>query len=253
MAESEGLAQLSLEEKNKDVTSTSTSREEEMKINEKNLAAFAKSGNQVDREGYLMKKGEGNKSFTKRWFVLKGNLLFYFERKTDKEPIGVIILEGSTIELTESEMEEHFCFKIGFPSRSYIFGAESQQSMEQWMKSLACASYDYVKLMAAELQRQLDELSRDETIPQKACVSNPFNNAVLNSNVSGGMNTSGPQQQQQQRQPHVPTPPPRHRHAQRNQTRQNQKRTFASLHEEFGAKIMKDQEARWSANSQQHG
>ena len=131
-----------------------------MKINEKNLAAFAKSSQQVDREGYLMKKGEGNKTFAKRWFVLKGNLLFYFERKSDKEPIGVIILEGSTIELTETEMEEHFCFKIVFPSRSYVLGAESQQSMEQWMKSLACASYDYVKLMAAELQRQLDELSR---------------------------------------------------------------------------------------------
>lgn len=28
--------------------------------------------------------------------------------------------------------------------------------MEQWMKALACASYDYMKLMVAELQRQLD-------------------------------------------------------------------------------------------------
>lgn len=30
--------------------------------------------------------------------------------------------------------------------------------MEQWMKALACASYDYMKLMVAELQRQLDEM-----------------------------------------------------------------------------------------------
>jgi len=131
-----------------------------MKINEKNLAAFATSGNQVDREGYLMKKGEGQKSYTKRWFILKGNLLFYFEKKSDREPIGVIILEGSTIELAESEMEEHFCFKILFPSRSYILSAESHEVMEQWMKSLACASYDYIKFMAAELQRQLNELNK---------------------------------------------------------------------------------------------
>jgi hypothetical protein len=122
-----------------------------MKINEKNLSAFATSGNQIDREGYLMKKGDGGKGFCKRWFVLKGNLLFYFEK---------IILEGSTVELAESESEEHFCFKVIFPSKAYILSAESQGAMEQWMKSLACSSYDYVKLKAAELQRQLDELCK---------------------------------------------------------------------------------------------
>lgn len=29
--------------------------------------------------------------------------------------------------------------------------------METWMKALACASYDYMKLMVSDLQRQLDE------------------------------------------------------------------------------------------------
>jgi sesquipedalian len=48
-------------------------------------------------EGFLSKRGEVNKSFQRRWFVLKGNLLFYFEKKTDKEPLGMIIIEGCTI------------------------------------------------------------------------------------------------------------------------------------------------------------
>ena len=30
-------------------------------------------------------------------FVLKGNLLYYFEKKTDKEPAGVVIVEGCTV------------------------------------------------------------------------------------------------------------------------------------------------------------
>lgn len=69
-----------------------------MKINEKNLCAFAVSTTYVaDKEVYLMKKGEVNKGFQKRWFVLKGNLLFYFEKRQDKEPLGAIILEGCTI------------------------------------------------------------------------------------------------------------------------------------------------------------
>lgn len=68
-----------------------------MKINEKNIVGFAVSKSTVDKDGWLLKRGEVNKSFQRRWFVLKGNLLFYYEKKTDKEPSGVIILEGCTI------------------------------------------------------------------------------------------------------------------------------------------------------------
>lgn len=82
-----------------------------MKINDKNLVTFALSNTPVDREGWLMKRGEVNRSFQKRWFLLKGNLLFYFEKKTDREPVGVVILEGCTVELAENE--ELFAFKVG--------------------------------------------------------------------------------------------------------------------------------------------
>lgn len=67
-----------------------------MKINEKNLSAFASSATPVDREGWLDMRGEV-KSYQRRWFTLKGNLLFYFDKKGDKEPAGVIVLEGCTI------------------------------------------------------------------------------------------------------------------------------------------------------------
>lgn len=36
--------------------------------------------------------------------------------------------------------------------------AETQELMEQWMKALTCAGYEYMKLMVSELQRQLDEI-----------------------------------------------------------------------------------------------
>ncbi|XP_045616275.2 sesquipedalian-1 isoform X1 [Procambarus clarkii] len=134
-----------------------------MKINEKNLCAYSVSPTQIDKEGYLLKKGEVNKSFQRRWFVLKGNLLFYFEKKGDREPIGVIILEGCTIEL--AECEDQYTFKLlfhGGGGRTYVLAADSQESLEAWMKALARASYDYLKLMVAELQKQLDELNDAE-------------------------------------------------------------------------------------------
>jgi hypothetical protein len=64
-----------------------------------------------------------------------------------------------------AEDGEQFGFKIvfhGTGNRSYTLGAETQESMEQWMKALACASYDYMKLMVAELQRQLDEMEGEQ-------------------------------------------------------------------------------------------
>ncbi|CAH0563747.1 unnamed protein product [Brassicogethes aeneus] len=144
-----------------------------MKINEKNLSTFAVSATPVDKEGYLYKKGEVNKNFVKRYFVLKGNLLFYFEKKGEKEPVGVIILEGCTIELAEDE--EQFSFKVDFHgtnNRSYFLAAESQESMEQWMKALACAGYDYMKLMVSELQRQLDDIE-DTPLPVTQAANSP--------------------------------------------------------------------------------
>ncbi|XP_037821209.1 sesquipedalian-1 [Lucilia sericata] len=127
-----------------------------MKINEKNLCVFATSP-PYDKEGFLFKKGEVNKAFQRRYFVLKGNLLFYFEKRGDKEPLGLIIVEGCTIEL--SEESDQYCFEIAFNgNRTYILSAESQESMESWMKALTCAGYEYKKLMVAELQRQLEEI-----------------------------------------------------------------------------------------------
>ncbi|XP_058805317.1 sesquipedalian-1 [Phymastichus coffea] len=154
-----------------------------MKCNEKNMIAFATSSTPIDREGWLNKRGEVNRAYQKRWFVLKGNILFYFDRRGDKEPVGMIILEGCTIELAEED--EQFAFKIvfhGAGNRSYHLAADSQESMEQWMKALACAGYDYMKLMVAELQRQLDAVEEETvTVPEEPPKApprqrhNPFN------------------------------------------------------------------------------
>lgn len=91
------------------------------------MVAFATSPTPVDREGWLNKRSEVNRGYQRRWFLLKGNILFYFDRRGDKEPVGMIVLEGCTIELAEDE--DHFAFKIVFHgpnNRSYLLGAESQ-------------------------------------------------------------------------------------------------------------------------------
>ncbi|XP_005105404.1 sesquipedalian-1 [Aplysia californica] len=176
-------------------------------LNEKGLIHFANSGAPADKEGYLQKKGEVNKGFQKRWFVLKGNLLFYYEKKGDKEPLGVIILEGCTIELAEDT--DNFLFMINFASsglRTYCLSAHSQESMESWMKALSCAGYEYVKLMVSELQSKLEEAtnSAEANLVQAADRDSRILGRIYNDNavletVSRGSKSKSLQRDQKKR------------------------------------------------------
>uniref|UniRef100_A0A8D0L740 Sesquipedalian n=1 Tax=Sphenodon punctatus TaxID=8508 RepID=A0A8D0L740_SPHPU len=137
-----------------------------MKLNERSLAFYATCDSPADNAGFLYKKGERNTAYHKRWFVLKGNMLFYFEDRESREPVGVIILEGCTVELCEST--EEFAFAIRFDcakSRTYILAADSQASMEAWVKSLSRASFDYMRLVVKELEKQLEEMQRGWSPP----------------------------------------------------------------------------------------
>uniref|UniRef100_A0A8C5QJA1 Sesquipedalian n=1 Tax=Leptobrachium leishanense TaxID=445787 RepID=A0A8C5QJA1_9ANUR len=132
-----------------------------MKLNEKSMVHFATSDSPADYTGYLNKRGEQNTAYKKRWFVLKGNLLFYFEDRESKEPVGVIVLEGYTVELCQSSEEYAFAITFnGAGSRTYILAAESPDEMESWVKALSRASFDYMRLVVKELEMQLEFMQR---------------------------------------------------------------------------------------------
>ncbi|KAM4715500.1 sesquipedalian-2-like [Anableps anableps] len=126
-----------------------------MKIDEKVVNYFESCNSPVDKEGYLSKKGEIKTSYQKRWFVLKGNLLFYKDRPGDKDVIGVIVLEGCTVQLCESE--EQFAFSLVWSEpglRTYKFAAEDQASQESWIKALLSASHSYLALLVMDMEKQ---------------------------------------------------------------------------------------------------
>lgn len=130
-----------------------------MKLNECSLAHYATCDSPPDKTGFLFKKGERNTAYHRRWFILKGNMLFYFEERESRQPIGVIVLEGCTVELCESA--EEFAFAVKFDcakARIYKMAAENQAAMESWVKALSRASFDYMRLVVGELERQLEEI-----------------------------------------------------------------------------------------------
>lgn len=64
-----------------------------------------------DMMGFLFKKGEWNTAYHRRWFIRKGNMLFYLEECESQEPIGVIVLECCTVMLCKSAEELAFTIK----------------------------------------------------------------------------------------------------------------------------------------------
>lgn len=156
-----------------------------MRLNEKNVASFAVCSSPVDKEGYLQKKGDQNRDFQRRWFVLKGNLLFYFQKKQDHEPQGVIILEACSVQVST---HGRYCFEISFDgagTRVYILGADNDDEMQQWMKAISHASYEYLKSIVDELQRRVNVLS-SSSMPQKDAAGMEVMNVGHVVTASGG-------------------------------------------------------------------
>ncbi|NXG68176.1 SESQ1 protein, partial [Baryphthengus martii] len=145
-----------------------------MKLNERSLAFYATCDSPADNAGFLYKRGERHTAYHRRWFVLKGNMLFYFEERESREPVGVIVLEGCNVELCESA--EDFAFAIRFggaKSRTYVLAAESQAAMESWVKSLSRASFDYMRLVVRELEKQLEEMYQGASGVCRGCWGAP--------------------------------------------------------------------------------
>lgn len=156
-----------------------------MRLNERCVAEFSTSSAPTDKEGFLNKKGELNRGYQRRWFILKGNLLYYFEKRSDKEPIGVIVLDNCHVELAESG--EPYAFQITFGgdgSRTYILGADTPKEMESWMRAITHSNYEYLRMMVESFESTLEKLTSEENdLVNTASSSNNSNLAPMD--VSG--------------------------------------------------------------------
>ncbi|XP_057602770.1 sesquipedalian-1 [Hippopotamus amphibius kiboko] len=204
-----------------------------MKLNERSLAFYATCDAPADNAGFLYKKGGRHAAYHRRWFVLRGNMLFYFEDAAGREPVGVIILEGSTVELVEAA--EEFAFAVRFAgarARTYVLAAESQAAMEGWVKALSRASFDYLRLVVRELERQLAAVRAGggPLPPSRPRALAPKENgcAVWSAAPPAAAAPSG-------LRPEPPPPPPRRRASAPNGPLDSA--SFAQLHEWYGQEV----------------
>jgi len=131
-----------------------------MKLNVRTVIRYALGSAPWDRQGFLLKKGELNPSYQRRWFTLCGNLLFYSERPGEEAaPQGLVLLEGCGVELCQSSAEGYpFSLQAGGGLRQYKLVAECQEDQEAWVRAISSASLGYIRPLVAELQTRYREL-----------------------------------------------------------------------------------------------
>eukprot|EP00002_Diphylleia_rotans_P039621 TRINITY_DN9225_c0_g1_i1.p1 TRINITY_DN9225_c0_g1~~TRINITY_DN9225_c0_g1_i1.p1 ORF type:complete len:567 (-),score=107.11 TRINITY_DN9225_c0_g1_i1:167-1867(-) len=97
----------------------------------------------VDKQGWLTKEGRIVKNWKKRWFVLQGTQLKYFEDDTEREMKGFIDMTTSIVRPNQKEGRQ--CLEILVEGRKLIFHADSNQEHHEWMLALSnkisCLSY----------------------------------------------------------------------------------------------------------------
>ncbi|NWV18995.1 SESQ1 protein, partial [Origma solitaria] len=234
-----------------------------MKLNERSLAFYATCDSPADNSGFLYKRGERHTAYHRRWFVLKGNMLFYFEERESREPVGVIVLEGCNVELCDSA--EGFAFAIRFggtKSRTYVLAAESQAAMESWVKSLSRASFDYMRLVVRELEKQLQDMrlglaggcggswkpkppgleQSRERLPALPAIPPKENGCAVWDNVVGAEqppDTSGCGGHDEDGSPRPPPLPPRRRvsNSEATSAMAESPSTFCRLHEQYSREV----------------
>lgn len=144
-------------------------------LNNEWIQKLAKDNSYPSRlEGNLLflKNSSGETKMQKRYLILKGNLLFYFYKKSDKVPLGLIVLEGYTVEL--SNEFEGYCFQLlkrnNFSNSnqetkncpSYTFAVENPDLLDAWIGALTTCSYENMKLTVESLKEQATNLLPNE-------------------------------------------------------------------------------------------
>ena len=92
-----------------------------------------------DFTGYLTKRSAWLKEWRKRYFVLKGNKL-YFANNPQKEPHGCIDLsECLTVKSAEERTSKKHCFEVATPDATYFMYAETEKEKDEWIGAIGRA------------------------------------------------------------------------------------------------------------------
>jgi len=137
------------------------------------------------RQGFLWKLGGGQETGSKwnrRWFVLRDNVLMYFQTPKDfngfrDKPNGVVLLDECNVRLRDDKTMRPFTFVLSHAGgESVVLAAESEKELHEWMQAVRtsrmCISDPNAANMLEEARRasadaELDHARDKRTNPEE--------------------------------------------------------------------------------------
>ena len=135
------------------------------------------------RSGYLWKLGGGQETGSKwnrRYFVLRDNVLMYFQTPKDfngfrDKPNGFVLLDECNVRLREEKGMRPFTFVLSHAGgESVVLAAESEKEMHEWMQAVRtsrmCVADAQAASMIEDARRTSAEAELDSALEMR---SNP--------------------------------------------------------------------------------
>jgi len=114
-------------------------------------------------QGYMNKRGEINKAWKRRYFMLKGTTLFYFEGHKSQKVLGKIPLSTCNLNLVDAMIQKgrtNTCFELRRSSlegqRSYYLEPQLEDLLHYWLKAL----FSVCSLVDDKVVTLLDQMSQ---------------------------------------------------------------------------------------------
>jgi len=126
-----------------------------------------------EKQGFLIKQGHIVRNWKKRWFILQGKRLFYFEDipSESSQPLGDIPFGNCTVRSVGNPKVFMFEVLNWITGKDFLLQAESEEDKMSWMNELRCSNLgeprNYtlsVKVVKQEIEflQKLQKLKEDK-------------------------------------------------------------------------------------------
>ena len=117
---------------------------------------------------YLQKRGEKNKKWKKKWFVLRPTQLCYYKTDEEYEIAGLIqATEIHTVEQIPDKKRE-FVFVVITRTRSFYLQASTKNEMDRWIDEVRNVTNQEDKENKSSSQRDISSLPKPKELTKRA-------------------------------------------------------------------------------------
>mmetsp|Transcript_35016 Transcript_35016/g.97749 ORF Transcript_35016/g.97749 Transcript_35016/m.97749 type:complete len:136 (-) Transcript_35016:33-440(-) len=93
----------------------------------------------ADFSGWLTKRSMWLKEWRRRFFVLKGNKLFFSKNETDEAHGTIDLRDCLTVKSAEEKTDKRHSFEVATPEATYYMFADSEKEKDEWIGAIGRA------------------------------------------------------------------------------------------------------------------